>query len=293
MPEVPGVEHRFVEANGVRIHVAEAGSGEPLVLLHGWPQHWYEWREVIGPLSETRRVICPDLRGFGWSSTPGSGFGPPAFAEDLLALMDAEGIERFDMIGHDWGGYTGFLIGLSNPSRLRRLIALNIIPPFTPITARAAAGIWRFWYQWAVAAPGAGPLIARSLAARRGPIARISEWLGAGEGVWDAETRQVFMGQFSDRARARATTGLYRACQREIFDGVRGRWRNARLAVPTRIIFGTGDKVLDYRALEGVERFGDDLEVELVPGVGHLIADERPELIVERARSWLIDRGHD
>jgi pimeloyl-ACP methyl ester carboxylesterase len=64
LPRVDGVEHRWVEAGGVRLHLAEAGEGEPLVLLHGWPQHWYEWREVIGPLAERYRVICPDLRGF-------------------------------------------------------------------------------------------------------------------------------------------------------------------------------------------------------------------------------------
>ena len=70
MPHVEGVEHRFVDVNGLRMHVAEAGEGEPLVMLHGWPQHWYEWRHLIRPLAETRRVICPDLRGLGWTDAP-------------------------------------------------------------------------------------------------------------------------------------------------------------------------------------------------------------------------------
>src|ERR671916_187124 len=73
LPNVDGVEHRYIEARGLRFHVAEAGAGEPVVLLHGWPQHWYEWREVIGPLAAHYRVICPDLRGFGWSEAPPGG----------------------------------------------------------------------------------------------------------------------------------------------------------------------------------------------------------------------------
>src|SRR4051794_33022829 len=74
-PEVEGVEHRYVDAGGLRMHVAEAGpQGEPIMLLHGWPQHWYLWRDVIPPLAEEYRVIAPDLRGFGWSDAPPDGY---------------------------------------------------------------------------------------------------------------------------------------------------------------------------------------------------------------------------
>ena len=70
LPDVPGVRHLLVEVEGVRLHVAEAGEGDPVVLQHGWPEHWYAWRHVIPKLARTRRVIAPDLRGFGWSEAP-------------------------------------------------------------------------------------------------------------------------------------------------------------------------------------------------------------------------------
>jgi pimeloyl-ACP methyl ester carboxylesterase len=70
LPPVEGVEHRFVRANGIRIHVAETGQGPPLMLLHGGPQHWYAWRHIIPELAGEFRLICPDLRGFGWSDVP-------------------------------------------------------------------------------------------------------------------------------------------------------------------------------------------------------------------------------
>ena len=87
MPEVDGVEHHWVEVNGLEIHYAEAGAGEPLILLHGWPQHWWCWREVIGPLAEHHRVICPDIRGMGWSQGSKDGYSWHGLAHDLIALM--------------------------------------------------------------------------------------------------------------------------------------------------------------------------------------------------------------
>ena len=70
LPEVPGVRHRMVAANGINLHVAEAGEGPPLLLVHGWPQHWWIWRRVIRPLAQRYRVLAPDLRGHGWSDAP-------------------------------------------------------------------------------------------------------------------------------------------------------------------------------------------------------------------------------
>lgn len=75
LPHVEGVEHRWVDANGLRMHVAEAGSGTPVLLLHGWPQHWYEWREVMPALAGEARLIAPDWRGAGWSATPAADYG--------------------------------------------------------------------------------------------------------------------------------------------------------------------------------------------------------------------------
>src|SRR6059058_6686702 len=95
-PAVEGVEvtHRYVDIGGLRMHVAEAGEGEPLVMLHGWPQHWYLWRHQIPELSKRYRVICPDLRGFGWSDAPAGRYEKETLAADLIALLDALGLER-------------------------------------------------------------------------------------------------------------------------------------------------------------------------------------------------------
>ena len=84
-PHVAGVEHRFLDAGGLRMHLAEAGEGRPIVMLHGWPQHWYLWRRLIPLLAPQARLLCPDLRGFGWTEAPRRGYNRETMAEDVLA----------------------------------------------------------------------------------------------------------------------------------------------------------------------------------------------------------------
>src|SRR3954467_9527308 len=98
LPHVDGVQHRVVIAGGARFHVAEAGDGPPLVLLHGWPQHWGSWRHLIGPLAERHRVLCPDVRGLGWSSGANGAMSFDALADDLIAQLDELVLERV----HPW-----------------------------------------------------------------------------------------------------------------------------------------------------------------------------------------------
>src|SRR5437762_1306670 len=108
MPELPGVEHRFVDLDGLRIHIADAGEGDPLVLLHGWPQNWWSWHRLIPPLAERYRVIALDTRGSGWSDAPNGGYDKETMAADVVGVLDQLGLDRVRMIGHDVGGYLGF-----------------------------------------------------------------------------------------------------------------------------------------------------------------------------------------
>src|SRR4051812_6755970 len=160
---VPGVSHRNVHVNGIDMHVAEAGDGPPLLLLHGWPQHWWCWRHVIPALSQRYRVLAPDLRGMGWTSAPDGPYDKPTFADDILALLDAEGIERTRIIAHDWGGYTAFLLALSHPERVERMVGLDIPPPWrTPFHAGQLLLPFALLYQLPIVAPGIGRRIMTS-----------------------------------------------------------------------------------------------------------------------------------
>src|SRR3954469_2569929 len=122
-PPVPGVIHEDVDIPGVRVHVALAGAeaAPALVLVHGWPQHWWAWRHVIPALSARYRVIAADLRGHGWSDAPRDGYEKEQPASDLLALLDAMSVEKVIWAGHDWGAWAGTLAALRAPERFDRL----------------------------------------------------------------------------------------------------------------------------------------------------------------------------
>lgn len=288
LPDVDGVEHRFVDAGGVRLHVAEAGDpgATPLVLLHGWPQHWWMWRGLIGPLSERARVICPDLRGFGWSEAPGRGYDPDTFADDVVALLDALGIaEPVALAGHDWGGWTGFMVGLRHPERVRRLLALGILHPFVRPTWRGLLSGWRFWYQWALAAPPGARALRRLAGDERSPVI---SWIWRPRGAFSDRERRCYMAQFSELERARASSRLYRHALRLQLQIVRGRFRDRILSTPTLLLFGERENIQSPDLLPGFERNAPRMRIELLPGCAHFVVEERPQIVLDRCRTFLL-----
>ena len=168
-PELPGVRHEYLNVGALRMHVALAGDDDapPLLLVHGWPQHWWEWRHVIPTLAERFRVIAPDLRGFGWSEAPTGGYDKEQLASDLLALLDTLAIERVTWIGHDWGGWTGFLAALRAPERFERMLALCIPHPWVKVGLGRLAVLLS--YQGTVSLPYAGERLADPMVRRMAP----------------------------------------------------------------------------------------------------------------------------
>jgi pimeloyl-ACP methyl ester carboxylesterase len=283
LPQVEGVSHHTVEARGVKFHYAEAGGGEDVVLcLHGWPQHWYEWRNLMPALADRYRVIALDQRGFGWSEAPSGGYEKENLADDVLAILDAIEIERVKLVGHDWGGWIGFLLALKAPQRIDRYLALNILPPWISIRAMAPH-LWRFWYQWLILSPGVGYRLHTS-----GKF--VPKVLAGGSvrrEVWDDATLHAFSDTFTEPDRARAAVQMYRVFNlREAPEMARGRYADAHLTVPTKLLFGTGDQALQHTLLAGCERQADDMQLEKIDGCGHFIADEMPERVAERAREF-------
>jgi pimeloyl-ACP methyl ester carboxylesterase len=282
-PHIDGVSHRWVRARGLDFHVAEAGAGEDVVLcLHGWPQHWYEWRHLLPALADRHRVLAIDLRGFGWSDAPRDGYEKENLADDILALLDALGLERVKLVGHDWGGWIGFLLCLRAPQRFERYLALNILTPWIEFR-QALPQAWRFWYQQLILAPGIGYRLHRG--GRFVP--RVLVGASIQKSVWDEATLRSFADNLAEPERARAAVQMYRVFNlREVRPILRGRYARQRLTVPTRMLFGTGDAALRPELLAGYEDHADDMAVELVDDCGHFIVDEKPELVAERARAF-------
>jgi pimeloyl-ACP methyl ester carboxylesterase len=272
-PYVPGVAHRYVDAGGLRMHVAEAGEGEPILALHGWPQHWYLWRAVIPRLAPRARVICPDLRGFGWTAAPAGGYDRETMARDVLALLDALGLERVRLLGHDWGAWIGFLLCMHHPDRMERFVGCNILPPWPSGDQRAPLDVWRLSYQIALSLPWMGGRLGER-------FARLA--LESTRSLTPAEV-DAFVDRLGGERR-RATELLYRTfLLREAVPALRGRYRASDLSVPTLVLFGERDQVIPARTVRAALAQTDAAELELVPGASHFVVDERPELVAERA----------
>lgn len=283
-PAVDGVRHRWVEARGLRFHLAEAGEGDDVVLcLHGWPQHWYEWRHLLPALAAAgQRAIALDLRGFGWSDAPSAGYEKENLASDVLAVLDALGLARVKLVGHDWGGWIGFLLCLREPGRFERYLSLNILPPWLNLRV-VVPELWRFSYQLVVAAPGLGYRLHRGGAF----VPRVLRGAATVRDGFDPATLRAFADNLAEPDRARACVQMYRTFQlREAPAVLAGRYAGQRLTVPTLHLHGTDDAALRPRMLAGYQRHADDMRVELVPGCGHFIADEMPALVAARAEAF-------
>jgi pimeloyl-ACP methyl ester carboxylesterase len=285
-PQVAGVEHRFLNARGLRMHLAEAGEGSPIVMLHGWPQHWYLWRRVIPLLAPQARLLCPDLRGFGWSDAPGRGYDRETMAQDVLALLDELGLDRVDLVGHDWGGWIGFLLSLRRPDRVGRFVALSIVPPWPSRDPRNLLEGWRLAYQIPLALPQLG-----RRAVEHG-LARLA--LRAGSDAFSEGEIEAFTDRLKGE-RAHASELLYRTfLLREAVAVFSGRYAGRRLEVPTLLLVGERDAVIPTRAVREQAACADALELELVPEAGHFIVDEKPGLVADRTLGFFspLSAGH-
>jgi pimeloyl-ACP methyl ester carboxylesterase len=283
---VPGVqvEHRYVDARGLRTHVALAGpeGGDPVVLVHGWPQHWWIWRGVLPALVDAGyRCICVDLRGHGWTDAPPDGYEKEQFASDVLATLDELGVDRFKLIGHDWGGFASFVIALRKPERVEKLLAVSIIHPWIEreggvgqqVKALAGAS-----YQFVLSTPMVGPNVVRRL-----PFIDTLIKVGSGGRV-EADVREKYASRFKEPDRARGTSALYRTfLLRELQPILKGRYRDRRLTVPTVLMFGDSDAVITERRLAGFEEHADDMRLEKVADAAHFLPDEQPAVVAEQA----------
>jgi pimeloyl-ACP methyl ester carboxylesterase len=289
LPQLEGVEHHFVDLPGLRVHVAEAGQGEPVLLLHGFAQHWWEWRKVIPGLAGRYRVICPDLRGAGWTGAPPSGYTRDQMLADIVALLDALNVDRFHLICHDMGALPGFQLCLNHPGRVRAFLALSTPHIYVRFHPGFLKVMLRLWFQPLIGLRRLGPrLLSRG---RQRLLRHLLLSYVHDTGTWTERDIELFLAPLREPARARAGSALYRELimpeSRRI---LRGAYRGTRLATPTRLLVGAKDPAFRPEFLGGHEDYCDDLTVESVDGAAHYLVDERPDVVVAGALAFFAGR---
>jgi pimeloyl-ACP methyl ester carboxylesterase len=282
MLELAGVTHRHIEARGMRFHVAEAGpdGAPPVVLTHGWPQHWWLWRHVIPQLAKDRKVYAWDLRGLGWSdAAPDGDYTKTAMADDLLGVMDALNIDRAGLVGHDWGAFSGMIACVKAPQRFTGFVSCSV-PHLWPRDRFNPRRLVLLGYQGPISTPFLGERLMR-----KGFATRLLK-AGRASGRWSDEELHAFGDVIREPKAAKATVGIYRQfLTKELPQFFRGAYADQRLKVPTRLLAGTEDVAVKGDSLEGAN--ADDLVVQWVDGAGHFLPDEAPEVVVQAARELL------
>jgi pimeloyl-ACP methyl ester carboxylesterase len=278
IPQLPGVSHHDADVRGIRLHYAEAGAGEPVVLLHGWPQHWWMWRHQIPPLAERFRVIAPDLRGHGWSDKPRSSYRKSELADDIVALLDALGLDRVRLVGHDWGAITGVLVAAGHPERIERFAALSVPHPWQrrpdPVATLATS------YQLVLSGPWGKYAIQHGF--MREMLKR-----GRSVGSFTPEEIEAYESVQRDDDAVAASVQLYRTfVTREIPVWLRGKFVPGRLTVPTLWLVGEHD-VLARNADDGYRDHADDMTLERIDRANHFMPEELPDVVTERLLAFL------
>jgi len=289
MTETTGIRSRTVTANGLRMHVTEAGAGEPVLLLHGFPQSSREWAPVMTALAGRAHLIAPDLRGAGQTDAPSSGYDSATVGRDIIALLDELGLDRVNVVGHDWGALVGVDLCLAHPERIRRYVAVAVPAPYFRMTPTLVAGMVKalphLWFQWVIATPVLGPWL---LSYGR---QRLAHWLLRGFETRPMDEADVasYVGALRDPARASAASKLYRGLILPAFMSIiRGSYRGRVLHTPTLVLFGADDALLPKEAMEMRPEDAPHTTVEFVPGGAHFLVDDNPEEVARRVAEFVL-----
>ena len=283
LPELDGVEHRYVDVRGARLHVAEIGSGPPVLLVHGWPQHWWAWRSLMPLLAGDFRVMALDLRGFGWSEATPRGYRKDELADDVAGVLDALEVDRVNLVGHDWGGVVGFLVCLNHADRVERFVPMNTghVWPTTSMKAlpKQLGGLA---YQGLLGSPFVGRRMGGSARVLKKVHTSISTQTDAVLDGLDSYTAR-----FKDPARAKAASQVYRTFALHEYPAwVRGRYADARLTTPTLWLHGVKDPVIRPGQIKNIVDHADDVRIEYLEDCGHFPPEERPDLVASELRAF-------
>jgi haloacetate dehalogenase len=280
--------HHTLTVNGLRMHYVESGDGPPVVLLHGFPETWYAWRHQIPVLAKHYRVIAPDLRGYGETQKPTTGYDKKTMASDIMELMRHLGIERAAVIGHDRGARVGLRLARDFPSAVSRFAALDNIPTrtiFERMDATVARTHWFFLFNAIQDLPEA------LVTGREEVWLRyiLSSWCHNPELLTDEEIG-VYVKAYSRPGALRGAFEDYRAAAVDVAQDKAD--ENQLLEMPTLVLWGedfaAGGKLWNFR--EVWSHYAKHIEFVSVPECGHLPHEEKPKFVTDALGKFLVSR---
>ena len=283
---------RFVETNGVQLHVVEAGAeeGPAVVLLHGFPEFWYGWRHQIPALADAGlHVIVPDQRGYNASSKPArvADYDIDCLVGDVVGLLDACGFERVALVGHDWGAAVAWVLAMRYPERLRHLIIANV--PHPGVFRKTLRSSWeqlrRSWYILAFQVPRLPQWwLGRNDGANLARVMRMS----ARADTFSTAELQAYRQAWRRPGAVRSMLHWYRAAARR---GIRGEVPDAHVEVPTLVVWGAQDVALSRRMAQPSVARCREGELVMIEGATHWVQHDAAEQVNQLLLARLGDAG--
>ena len=278
-----GFTKKSAEVNGVKINYVMGGKGTPVVLLHGWPQSWYEWHDIMPGLAAEHTVIAMDLRGIGGSTGPETGYEKQVLAEDVHQLMVGLGLGRFSLVGHDIGGMVAHAYGRLYPSELDHLVIIDVpVPGIAPWdTIKGIA--WHFGFH------EAKDQIAEELVSGHEEAYFrhfYNDFSFTGKGIGE-ERVKIFAAAYKAPESLRAGFELYRAFPAD--EAFTAAHASTPLDVPVLVIGGEKSlgPYLSYVANGLAAAGATKVTTQAISGSGHWVAEEQPEQLTERLLAFL------
>jgi pimeloyl-ACP methyl ester carboxylesterase len=274
--------HHTASVNGIQLHYVIGGQGDPVVLLHGWPETWYAWRHVMPALAKNYTVIAPDLRGLGDSSKPPTGYDGKTVAEDIHQLVTQLGFKTIFLVGHDIGTQVAYSYAAAHPTEVKRLAVMDLtIPGFEP--AGRMPIWWRLFHQT--------PDIPEALV--QGKEMMYLSWFYRNlaynpSAITQADINE-FVSHYSAPGGMRAGFEYYRAFPQEAIQNEN--YSKTKLTMPV-LALGAGyipvfgGNITMPSIVYGMKILAQNVEGITVPNSGHWIPEEQPEFVIKQLANF-------
>ena len=276
----PNFEHNYAYLKSMRMHYVTLGTGEPVVLIHGWPETWYAWRRLMPLLADQYQLIAPDMRGLGDSSRPIGGYDKKTVAADVWQLMHEHlHHNRFKVVGHDWGSPVAFRLAADHPDAVTHLALLEIgvlgdLPEST--FGSVVPTWWHLFFQV--------PDLPEALTFGRERI--LLEYMltfGAGNPTaFSDDDMKEYVRTYSQPGAMRAGFDYYRAANQDTVDNRAAFASGFKLPMPALGLGGSGPSGRGEAVFESLRRVAADADGGTIPDCGHWMAEERPQELADR-----------
>lgn len=266
-----GLSHEYADLGDVKLHYVTGGKGPAMVFLHGWPQTWYMWRDILPAMMQKYRVVAVDMRGLGDSSRPTGGYDTKTVSQDIWKLMTKVLGERcFYVVAHDWGGPVAYALAAQHREAVKAMAIFDAPVPGDG-SIITALGRWHFGFHAELDLPEA------MVAGREDTyLSYMYRKAGARPDAISQEAQQEYLRTYSQPGAMRAGFNYYRAMQQDVKDN-QAFIRQGKLQMPI-LVYGGGAKNVGrgMYAMDSWERVASDVRGGVAEGCGHWIPEEAP-----------------